>query len=150
MPLVRRTSLVRDAAALTALLSAAPAFARPPESVTATAVVSATVLGPGGDDVAAGAVTLSRIAAADGATPTLLRLRLGGAANASFGITVPERVVVRGGKSAVRIGSLRGAGVGRLNSNGAAVVSIEGELRILTSDPPADYAVSIPVILAYD
>jgi hypothetical protein len=156
MLLVRRASrasivsIVRDAAALAALLSAAPSFARPPESATASAFVSATVLGPAGADTAAGAVTLSRIAAADRAGSTLLRLRVGGGANASFGIALPETVVVRGGRNVVEIRGLRGGGVGRLNADGAAVVSIEGDLRIPAGEPPAEYAARIPVILAYD
>ncbi|MEO8431437.1 MAG: DUF4402 domain-containing protein [Acidobacteriota bacterium] len=147
--------------AVAGLFSAAPVA----KGATASAVVSATVLGPAGEETASGAVTLSRIAgrtsdielpSAGGHTsPVLARFRVGGGSNATFAVSLPETVVLRGRGSELdgrnlEISGFRAAGAGRLDSAGKTTISIGADVRVPAGLVRGDYAGSFPVTIAYD
>ncbi len=132
---------------------------------TATAIVSATVLGPAGEETASGAVTLSRIAgsvsevelprAGRSESPVLARFRVGGGSNATFAVSLPASVLVHGRGSELDVRKLEvsgfsAAGAGRLDSDGRSTISIGGDVRVPVGQVPGNYAGSFPVTIAYN
>lgn len=133
-------------------------------AATATALVSATVLGPAGDETANGAVTLSRIAetvspvelpgSGRSQSPTLARFRVGGGSNATFAVSLPDTLVVSGrgtqSGSGFQVNNFRAAGAGRLGSDGTSTIAIAADVRVPAGQAPGAYAGSFPVTIAYN
>jgi hypothetical protein len=131
------------------------------ESATATVFVSATVLGPAGEQTALGAVTISRLAGESelvelsrpgAAASTLARFRVVGGTNAAFTIGLPERVVVRGERSELAVTGFRASGAKSraLDGAGAGVLSVGADVRIPAGQAPGRYSGSYAVTIAYN
>jgi len=132
-----------------------------PPGATATALVSARVLGPAGEETGSGAVTISRIAGGSAplefsrpgrAASTLARFRVGGGANAAFAIALPETAVVRGERGELAITGLRATSArGRaLDAGGSGIVSVGADVRVPPGIAPGRYEGSYPITIAYD
>ncbi len=129
-------------------------------AATATALVSATVLGPAGEETASGAVTLSRISGeavtvdlsqpGGSDSPTLARFRVGGGLNSTFAVALPETAVVRGHGTELEVTGFRAAGERRLGSNGSSTIAVGADLRIPAGQLSGSYAGSFPVTIAYN
>jgi Domain of unknown function (DUF4402) len=127
---------------------------------TATALASATVLGPAGDDTANGAVTLSRmpgeetlsLLSAPGRTErsTIGHFRVGGGVDATFSVALPQTVVIRGHGSAIEISGFRAAGAGRLGPDGTSTVAVGADLGIPAGQRPGEYTGSFPITIVYN
>jgi hypothetical protein len=135
--------------------------ARVCSAASATALVSATVLGPAGESTASGAVTLSRVGVATAPleisrpsrrSSTFGSFRVGGGSSATFAVALPERAVVRSTASELEVSGLAAAGTrgGVLSSDGSSLVSVGGEVRVTASQAPGRYEGSFPVTIAYN
>ena len=155
-----RTQLAALAFAAAAVLFAAPAaFA-----ASATALVSATVLGPAGEETASGAVTLSRVAAASDIelaragrsdTSALARFRVSGGSNATFAVSLPETVVVKGHGSNLegshlQVTGFRAANSGRLGSDGTTTIAVGAQVQVEAGQAAGVYTGNFPVTVAYN
>jgi hypothetical protein len=149
-----RAALVSIAAVMF-FCSAFPIF-----GATATALASATVLGPAGDDTASGAVTLSRVPgeetlllpSAPGRTQpsTIGHFRVGGGSHASFSVALPQTVVLQGRGSAIEVSGFHAAGGGRLGSDGTSTVAVGADLAIPAGQRPGEYAGTFPITIVYN
>ena len=131
-------------------------------AATATAVVSATVLGPAGEETASGAVTLSRIAgtgfdvarplsiAGRSESPVLARFRVGGGSSAVFSVSLPESVHLHNRVSAFEVSGFRAAGAGRLDSSGASTIAIGADVCVPAGQIAGTYAGTFPVTISYN
>ena len=126
---------------------------------TATALASATVLGPAGDDTASGAVTLSRIPGEDlvllsspgrNQNSTIGHFRVGGGIHASFSVALPQTIVLRGRGSAIEVSGFRAAGAGRLGPDGTSTVAVGADLGIPAGQRPGEYAGNFPITIVYN
>lgn len=129
-------------------------------AATATASVSATVLGPAGEETASGAVTLSRIGgtSSDVALPTagrsetavLARFRIGGGSSAVFAVSLPETVHLRNRASEIEVSGFRAAGARRLDSSGASTIAVGASVRVPAGQTPGSYAGTFPITISYN
>jgi hypothetical protein len=138
------------------LVSASAAY-----GATASALVSARVLGPAGEETGSGAVTISRLPGESAplefsgpgrAASSLARFRIGGGANAAFAVALQETAVVRGERGELAITGLRATGVRQrsLDAGGAGVVSVGADVRVPPGVAPGRYEGSYLVTIAYD
>ncbi len=150
-------------AAAAALLLAAPCRL---QAASATALVSATVLGPAETEIASGAVTVSRVSNSDserievapaGRSETrrearaLATFRVGGGHNASYAVALPERVTVKSGAAALNVSGFRtNSGTGQLASDGTATFAVGASVIVPSGQAPGVYSGSYPVTIAYN
>lgn len=135
-------------------------------AASATALVSATVLGPAETDIAAGAVTISKVAEADGvrlavATPgrpaappdrrSLSAYRLAGGFHASYTVALPGVVTVKSGGAEFSLsGFAAHSGNGRLAADGTATFGVSVSLAVPAGQAPGVYTGSYPVTVAFN
>jgi hypothetical protein len=130
---------------------------------TATALVSATVLGPAQTDIASGAVSMSRAGDLEFdsvasfasrnlavASRTKAIYRLQGGQHADYRVQVPERVLLFNGPSSIPAGFHTGSRPFGLDGNGAATVSLGATVAIPAGQAPGTYRGSYPLTVAYD
>lgn len=135
-------------------------------AASATALVSATVLGPAETDIAAGAVTVSNVSAKEssyvvvpGAGRTaviagdrsLSTFRIAGGHNANYAVTLPETVTVRNAGAELQVsGFATKGGSGRLASDGTATIGVSASVAVPAGQATGVYAGSYPVTIAFD
>jgi hypothetical protein len=131
---------------------------------SATALVSATVLGPAETEIASGAVTVSQVSASapidlavSGRSETrrdariLSTFRVGGGFHASYAVTLPEAVTLKSGNAELPITGFRTSnGTGRLASDGTATFGVGASVTIPAGQAPGTYSGSYPVTVAYN
>jgi hypothetical protein len=133
-------------------------------AASATALVSATVLGPADTEIASGAVTVSKLSQSDrievagsGRSETrrdasnLSTYRVGGGFHASYAVTLPETVKVTSAGSEMAVSGFRTTGgAGRLASDGSGTFGVGASMRIPAGQAPGIYTGSYPVTIAYN
>lgn len=137
---------------------------------TATALVTVRVLGHADDNVAAGAVTVSRISSSSsdvavlgvtssskrngGSLPALSSFRIGGGRNATFAVALPSAVTVRGESGELSVTGFHADGhaaqATRLSAEGTAIVKIGASVSIPAGQAAGRYEGSYPVTIAYN
>jgi hypothetical protein len=138
---------------------------------TATALVTVRVLGHADDNVAVGAVTVSRISSSssdvavlgvapsskrDGASslPALSSFRIGGGRNATFAVALPSAVTVSGESGELSVtgfhADAQAAQATRLSAEGTAIVKIGASVSIPAGQAAGRYEGSYPVTIAYN
>lgn len=136
------------------------------QASSATALVSATVLGPAETDIAAGAVTVSNVSRPDsgrivvakaGRSQThpdavsLSEFRIAGGYNASYAVALPERVTVQGGGAEFHVSGFGPTGgSGRLAADGSATFGVSASVAVPAGQAPGVYTGSYPVTIAFD
>jgi hypothetical protein len=154
--------------ALTAFVAAAIFLAAPSglRAASATALVSATVLGPAETDIAAGAVTVSNVSRPDsgrilvastGRPPahsvavSLSEFRIAGGYNASYAVALPETATVRGDGVEFQVSGFGPTGgSGRLAPDGSATFGVSASVAVPAGQAPGVYSGSYPVTIAFD
>ena len=133
-------------------------------AASATALVSATVLGPAETEIASGAVTVSQLSESDridviGSETSQTRLdarnlssfRIGGGFHTSYAVTLPETVIARNGGAELAISGFRTtSGANRLASDGTASFGVGASMTIPAGQTPGTYAGSYSVTVAYN
>lgn len=132
---------------------------------SATAMVSATVLGPAETEIASGAVTVSKISDsgfgqidAVNAGPLgrsgprqLSAFRVGGGFNASYAVALPQSVEVRNGSAVIEVSGFRTEGsAARLASDGTSTFGVGASVQIPAGQAKGTYTGTYPVTIAYD
>jgi len=160
---MRRTRLQTEIKALAIATCAAVLLLVPTSTLraaTATALVSATVLGPAETEIASGAVTVSKVSESSGIEiarsgerrdpRTLSTFRIGGGFNATYAVALPETVTVKSGSGEFSVSGFRTSGVGRLASDGTASFEIGAALTVPAGQASGTYTGSYPVTIAYN
>ena len=129
-------------------------------AATATALVSATVLGPAETEIASGAVTVSKVSESSGIEiaragerrnpNTLSTFRIGGGFHASYAVALPETVTVKNGNGEFSVSGFRTSGVGRLASDGTASFEIGAAVTVPAGQASGTYTGNYPVTIAYN
>lgn len=131
-------------------------------AASATALVSVRILGHADQDVAQGAVTLSKVPSSgfEGievprsgrvVEKTISSFRVGGGRNATFAVALPETVAVHNGGSVLSVGGFRTSGSsGRLGDDGNSTIGVGAEVRVPAGQQPGQYAGSFPITIAYN
>jgi hypothetical protein len=130
-------------------------------AATASALVSATVLGPAETEIASGAVALSRIAGSAGSivvarsgrteSAAFAQFEVRGGFNAAYTIALPEAVTAMGRDGEIRVSGFRTqGGVGILSRDGSARVGVSAAVSVPAGRAPGPYAASYPVTIAYN
>jgi hypothetical protein len=149
------------ACAAAALLIAAPSTL---VATSATALVSATVLGPAETEIGSGAVTVSKISQSDlieiagsGRSEArrdarnLSTYRVGGGFHASYAVTLPETVMVKSAAAEIAISGFRASGgAGQHASDGTGTFGVGASVSIPAGQAPGTYTGSYPVTIAYN
>lgn len=123
-------------------------------AATATASIGVTILGRADVAVAAGAVSVASLRPLDlgGSRTVAAIVRLEGARNAAYSVTLPDVVRATGNGFDITVRpSTPGAGsAGRLSPEGSREIEIEG--RVAAGGVPAAgrYAGTFPVTIAYN
>jgi uncharacterized protein DUF4402 len=147
--------------AVAALLIAAPSTL---VAASATALVSATVLGPAETEIASGAVTVSKISQSDQIevagsghsearrdARNLSTYRVGGGFHASYAVTLPETVMVKSAGAEIAVSGFRATGgAGRLASDGTGTFGVSASVAIPAGQAPGTYTGSYPVTISYN
>ncbi len=161
---MRQTKLQIGIRALMVLAAGALLLLVPPPSVraaSATALVSATVLGPAETEIASGAVTLSKISESGGVQITrpgevrdlraLSTFRIAGGFHATYAVALPDTVSVKGESGEFAISGFRASGrIGRLASDGTATFEIKATVSVPAQQPAGIYTGTYPVTIVYD
>ena len=159
----RQTSLgIPVGLAMAAILLAAPVSLR---ASSATALVSATVLGQAETDIAAGAVTVSNISKpgsdqvviAKAGSPigsglvSLAEFHIAGGYSASYSVALPATVTVKNGEGEFHVSGFGQTGSrGSLASDGSARLGVGAAVAIPEGQAPGVYSGSYPVTIAFD
>ena len=136
----------------------------PLPAATATALVSVRILGHADADVAAGAVTVSKVSQSnvaigavalggrsDAPLPAISAFRVGGGRNATFAVALPSSVSVTGPGGELAVSGFRSSeSLGRLSSEGTALVAIGASVAIPSGQIAGQYEGSYPVTIAYN
>jgi hypothetical protein len=148
-----------------ALLGAILATCEVMTGASATAVVSATVLGPAETDIAAGAVTVSNISAPgsgrvvasrDRKAPfsrpaSLATFRVGGGFSAAYAVTLPETITLTSGSAQLPVSGFgKDRTSGRLAADGTATFGVTASVSIPADQAPGVYIASYPVTIAFN
>jgi uncharacterized protein DUF4402 len=155
-----------EIAAIAAILVCAPLALH---AASATALVSATVLGPAETDIASGAVTMSKVSEAGFGTierqaarrsgaysdaRTLAVFTVKGGFNASYAVTLPSSVTItNSGSEGAQIcvsGFHTTNTAGRLAADGSGTIVVGASLSIPAEQTPGTYAGNYPVTIAYN
>ena len=157
-----RRAAARSAASLGLLwpFFTAPAALR---AASASAVVSATVLGPAQTEIASGAVSVTRACdfefdavfpAASRALAVRSRVaavyRLHGGPHADYSVQLAERILLTTGGSRVEADLRARLRPGGLDGDGAATVAVQATVEIPRGQAPGTYAGTYSVTVAYD
>jgi hypothetical protein len=156
-----RTMAIATMAALTAAFLVAPSRLM---AGSATALVSATVLGPAETEIASGAVTVSQLSESDridviasGGSQTRLEarslstFRIGGGFHSSYAVTLPETVTAKNGGAELAISGFHTtSGADRLASDGTASFGVAASMTIPGGQTPGTYTGSYSVTVAYN
>ncbi len=134
--------------------------AAPLHAASASAMVSATVLGPAETEIASGAVTVSNLsrktvsvvgASVRSDIRDLAVFQVGGGFHAAYAVTLPESVTVTGPESALAVSGFRtGVQAGRLAADGTGRFSVSARVTIPAGQPAGAYSGSYPVTVAYN
>jgi hypothetical protein len=160
---MRQTKLQTEIKALAIAACAALILLIPTSTLraaTATALVSATVLGPAETEIASGAVTISKVSESSGIEiarsgvsrdlRTLSAFRIGGGFHASYAVALPETVTVKNGDGEFRVSGFGTSSVGRLASDGTASFEIGAAVTVPAGQAAGTYMGSYPVTIAYN
>ena len=162
---IRRQAAFRTVAILAA---AAGILAAPFElrAASATALVSATVLGPAETDIAAGAVMVSNLSEPDSgrvvigksgrsamspAGQALSTFRVAGGYNANYAVALPETVTVKSEGAEFRVSGFgTNGGSGRLAADGTATFGVNASFTVPAGQMPGAYSGSYPITIAFN
>lgn len=135
------------------------------QASSATALVSATVLGPAETDIAAGAVTVSNISRPDAGrivvskagsqthsdAVSLSEFRIAGGYNASYSVALPETVAVKSGEAEFHVSGFGPTEKsGSLASDGSARFGVGASVAVPAGQAPGSYTGSYSVTIAFD
>ncbi len=163
-PTQRRAGLATSTVIAAAAMLWMPSHAV--QAASATALVSATVLGPAETEIASGAVTVSELSEREVSTfepsPSrrleahndirgLAAFRVGGGFHAAYAVTLPETVAVQGQTGELKVSAFRvNAGTGRLAADGTGMFVVGASVSIPPQQAAGAYSGKYPVTVAYN